>query len=60
MGRDKDVCITVSAGISSFPVNGSESIELLKKADSAMYQSKKLGKNKVSGWGNERGVKSYK
>ncbi|MBU4320769.1 MAG: sensor domain-containing diguanylate cyclase [Nitrospinae bacterium] len=52
-GRNKDVRITFSAGISSFPEDGTDSIELLKKADDAMYVSKKAGKNCVTKWTNK-------
>ncbi len=43
-----NVNLTVSIGIASFPVNGKTVDELLKKADSAMYQAKKSGKNTVA------------
>ena len=36
---------TVSVGISSFPKDGSEPEDLLRKADIAMYHAKSLGKN---------------
>ncbi len=39
--------ITVSFGISSFPDDGEEAIDLLKKADQALYQAKSLGRNRV-------------
>ena len=37
--------ITVSIGISIYPYDGETTEELLKNADSAMYQAKKSGKN---------------
>lgn len=37
--------ITVSIGISIYPFDGETTEELLKNADSAMYQAKKSGKN---------------
>lgn len=40
--------LTISAGISSYPKNGSTKMQLLKKADLALYDAKKRGKNKVS------------
>jgi two-component system cell cycle response regulator len=45
--------ITFSAGISTFPEDGDSIFDLLQKADSAMYQSKMTGKNKVTPWIDE-------
>jgi diguanylate cyclase (GGDEF)-like protein/PAS domain S-box-containing protein len=39
--------VTVSFGVASFPDNGQTSDELLQKADDALYQSKKLGGDRV-------------
>jgi diguanylate cyclase (GGDEF)-like protein len=38
--------VTVSAGIGSFPANGSDRDELLKVADAALYWAKNHGKNR--------------
>jgi diguanylate cyclase (GGDEF)-like protein len=38
--------VSCSIGISTYPRDGSESEELIRKADMAMYQAKKLGKNR--------------
>ena len=40
--------ITPSIGISLFPQHGKSIEELIKKADNAMYQSKKRGKNQLT------------
>jgi diguanylate cyclase (GGDEF)-like protein/PAS domain S-box-containing protein len=43
----EDLKITVSIGISVYPVNGADDIhELMKKADIAMYAAKKAGRNR--------------
>jgi len=44
----REMLLTVSIGISIYPDNGDNSIELLRNADSAMYHSKKLGRNTFS------------
>ena len=40
--------VTFSAGIASFPQDGSDINELLRKADQAMYQSKRGGRDMVT------------
>jgi diguanylate cyclase (GGDEF)-like protein len=44
----REMILTVSVGISIYPENGNSSVELLRNADSAMYHSKKLGRNTYS------------
>lgn len=39
--------ITISAGVATFPKNGSLPAELLAAADAAMYQAKESGRNRV-------------
>ena len=39
--------ITISIGISSFPEDSHDPIELVEMADSALYRAKSLGRNKV-------------
>ncbi|MEO7208300.1 MAG: EAL domain-containing protein [Steroidobacteraceae bacterium] len=41
----KDCHVTVSIGISTFPVDGSDTQTLLKAADVAMYRAKETGRN---------------
>jgi two-component system cell cycle response regulator len=50
---DSENSITFSAGVSSFPEDGDTILELLKKADNAMYQSKIAGRNRVISWTDE-------
>lgn len=45
---DWEMHLTVSIGVSVYPDDGGEHIELLRKADQAMYQAKSLGKNNYS------------
>lgn len=42
---DQELRVTVSIGISTFPSDGSDEQTLMKKADVAMYNAKKEGKN---------------
>lgn len=39
--------ITISLGIATFPYDGSDMEDLIKKADAAMYAAKKAGRNRV-------------
>ena len=43
--QDRDVNITASVGISSYPLHGEEVAALIKIADQAMYEAKCAGKN---------------
>ncbi len=43
--KQKEICVGVSIGISIYPEHGEESRVLIKKADDAMYYTKRLGKN---------------
>jgi len=43
-----ELIITASIGISMFPENGTKPFDLLRKADSAMYHSKSIGRNTFS------------
>ena len=39
--------ISVSIGISSYPIDGTDKQTLIKKADNALYQAKRQGKNQI-------------
>ena len=42
--------ITVSIGVSSFPDDSSDPIELVEMADSALYRAKRAGRNRVAAY----------
>lgn len=46
--KQEDYYCTMSMGIVHFPSDGEEVEELIKKADIAMYEAKKTGKNRVA------------
>jgi diguanylate cyclase (GGDEF)-like protein len=39
--------VTISAGVATFPEDGSDAAALIKFADAAMYEAKRAGKNQV-------------
>jgi len=39
--------ITISLGIATYPYDGADPVELIKKADAAMYAAKRAGRNQV-------------
>ncbi|RUL48173.1 EAL domain-containing protein [Lysinibacillus antri] len=43
--EDLELLITASIGISMYPEDGHDFVELMKKADIALYKSKELGRN---------------
>jgi diguanylate cyclase (GGDEF)-like protein len=45
--ESKSLHITVSIGIATFPKDGRNANDLIKKVDTALYQAKKNGKNRV-------------
>lgn len=42
-----EVSMTISAGAASFPIDGTEANELMRKADGATYRAKAGGRNKI-------------
>lgn len=51
LGKKKDaVGISFSAGISSFPEDGKTALEIINKADQALYRAKREGKNRIKVW----------
>ena len=55
---DRDYYCTMSMGIVSFPGDGRSFHELMKKADIAMYEAKKQGKNRVAVYSGQMGAVS--
>ncbi|HKJ39523.1 MAG TPA: diguanylate cyclase [Anaerolineales bacterium] len=48
--ENKDVSITISMGIATYPRHSKNVDELLTKADEALYRSKRRGRNQVTVW----------
>ncbi len=42
--------VTISAGVSTYPLDGRDSENLLERTDSALYRAKALGKNRTELW----------
>jgi diguanylate cyclase len=51
---NQELAITVSVGISSYPDNGTTIQELYGAADTAMYESKAIGRNRVFHYTNKK------
>ncbi len=51
--QDHEFKISTSIGISLFPTHGKHSEELIKQADAAMYEAKRLGRNRYQMFADE-------
>lgn len=51
--KDGEYYCTMSMGIVAFPEDGENVSDLIKKADIAMYEAKKTGKNRVARYNND-------
>lgn len=58
--KDADYYCTMSMGIVEYPGEGNVVHELIKKADIAMYEAKKHGKNRVAKYSDNMDTKSGK
>lgn len=56
--KDMDYYCTMSMGIVTFPDDGESVQDLIKKADIAMYEAKKTGKNRIALYSNNIGSNS--
>jgi len=48
--------VSVSLGLASYPEDAQGMEDLIKKADSALYQAKSLGKDRICLWGEQKSV----
>ncbi len=46
-GQDEPLHVTISIGCSSYPASSEEKVQLVKKADDALYRAKEEGRNTV-------------
>ena len=58
--KDADYYCTMSMGIVMFPDEGESVEDLIKKADIAMYEAKKTGKNRIAKYNSEHLANSNK
>ena len=59
-GWESPLHVTISIGVAEFPLHDSEPLALIRKADTALYECKKLGRNRTSIYSDQMGVVSEK
>ena len=52
-GQGKSVSVTMSFGVAEYPEDSVDCDELIRRADLAMYQAKKGGRNRVTAYGSD-------
>ncbi len=53
-GSFGEITVTVSVGTSTWPENAASKEQLLERADQALYEAKRAGRNRVEQWGEAR------
>ena len=46
-GQQSALQVTISGGVTTYPIDGESTIDLLRKADDALYEAKKTGRNRI-------------
>jgi diguanylate cyclase (GGDEF)-like protein len=46
-GQQSPLKVTISGGVTTYPMDGDSTIDLLRKADDALYEAKKTGRNRI-------------
>ncbi len=59
-GHTSPLKVTISIGLAEYPLHSGEALELIRKADTALYECKKKGRNQSSIYSEQMGVVSEK
>ncbi len=59
-GHTSPLKVTISIGLAEYPKHAAEALELIRKADTALYECKKKGRNQSSVYAEQMGVVSEK
>lgn len=60
IGHTSPLKVTISIGLAEYPLHATEALELIRKADTALYECKKKGRNQSSIYSEQMGVVSEK
>lgn len=58
--NDYEIYITASIGIATYPNDGDDAQTLLKRADTALFRAKEMGKNNYQIYNSSMNIESYK